>query len=128
MEAGPRVQSPRGAGGRMMRITAVAALFTDLPEAELTLWVERGWVRPEQADAGWIFEEIDVARVRLIHDLRRAMMVQEETIPLVLSLLDQMYAFRGRLRSVLRALEGQPEPIRQAVLEALSNNDGLNRA
>jgi len=112
----------------MMRITAVAALFTDLPEAELTLWVERGWVRPEQADAGWVFEEIDVARVRLIHDLRRAMMVQEETIPLVLSLLDQMYAFRGRLRSVLRALEGQPEPIRQAVLEALSNNDGLNQA
>ena len=34
-------------GGVMMRLTAVVALFPDLPEAELQAWVERGWVRPE---------------------------------------------------------------------------------
>ena len=28
-----------------MRLTAVAELITDLPEYELTAWVDRGWVR-----------------------------------------------------------------------------------
>lgn len=122
-----------------MRITSVVALFTDLPEAELTNWVVRGWVRPDWGDlsgadlsrgdlgagdtaggaAGWEFLEIDVARVRLIHDLHRAMEISEETMPLVLSLLDQVYALRGTLRDMLRALEEQPDNVRAAMLAAL---------
>src|ERR1700723_2728079 len=98
-----------------MRITSVVALFADLPEAELTNWVARGWVQPDQGDAalgdpaegdrGWEFHEIDIARVRLIHDLHRAMEIGEETMPLVLSLLDQVYELRGTLRDLLHALE-----------------------
>jgi chaperone modulatory protein CbpM len=102
-----------------MQITAVTALFADLPEAELIAWVERGWVRPEPAGASWTFREIDVARVRLILDLRRTMDVQEETVPVVLSLLDQVYALRGQLRAVLHAVESQPEPMRAAILSTL---------
>jgi len=98
-----------------MQITAVIALFTDLPEPELTGWIERGWVQPESADAGWTFHEIDVARVRLIYDLRRAMEIEEETIPLVLSLLDQVYELRSQLKSVLRAVEVQPPDVRAAI-------------
>jgi chaperone modulatory protein CbpM len=116
-----------------MRITSVVALFTDLPEAELTSWVVRGWVRPDWGDlrgqdpigdepaeggAGWEFLEIDVARVRLIYDLHRGMEINEETMPLVLSLLDQVYALRGTLRDMLRALEHQPDDVRSALLAA----------
>ena len=68
---------------------------------------------------GWEFHEIDVARVRLIHDLRRDMEVGEETMPLVLSLLDQVYELRGTLRDLLRALEAQPEVVRTSVLATL---------
>jgi chaperone modulatory protein CbpM len=103
----------------MMRITAVVALFTDLGEPELTGWIERGWVRPEPADTGWVFEEIDVARVRLIHDLRHRMALEEDAIPLILSLMDQVYELRGQLRAVLRAVERQPEDVRRAILAAL---------
>lgn len=103
-----------------MQITAVAALFADLPVIELTGWVERGWVLPESAESGWVFQEIDVARVRLIYDLRRDMDVAEETIPLVLSLLDQVYELRGRLRTVLRSVEAQPVEVKQAILQSLS--------
>ena len=102
-----------------MRITAVAARFTDLRPHEIELWVERGWVRPAASDAGWVFEDIDLARVQLIHDLRVGMDVTEDTIPLVLSLLDQVYELRGRLQAVLRAVEAQPEPVRQAILAAI---------
>lgn len=104
----------------MMQITAVAALFSDLPVIELTGWVERGWVRPEPVGSGWVFHDIDVARVHLIYDLRRDMDVAEETMPLVLSLLDQMYEMRGRLRAVLQAVEAQPADVRQAIQQRLS--------
>ncbi len=72
-----------------------------------------------QGEAGWNFREIDVARVRLIHDLQRVMAIDEATMPLVLSLLDQVYALRGTLRDLLRALETQPEPVRTTVFAAL---------
>ena len=104
----------------MMRITSVVALFTDLGEADLIAWIDRGWVRPELSDTEWVFHEIDVARVRLIHDLRFHMEVAEESIPLVLSLLDQVYELRGQLRSVLRAVECQPDDVRRAILASLS--------
>lgn len=103
-----------------MQITDVAALFSDLRVIELTAWVERGWVLPESGESGWVFQEIDVARVRLIYDLRRDMDVAEETMPLVLSLLDQVYELRGRLRAVRQAVEAQPDDVRQAILQRLS--------
>jgi chaperone modulatory protein CbpM len=103
----------------MMRFTAVVALFPDLRETELQGWVERGWVRPEGSDPDWVFQEIDVARVRLIRDFRHAMAVPEETMPLVLSLLDQVYALRGQMRAIARAVEDQPEPVRAAIMAAL---------
>lgn len=102
-----------------MRLTAVAALISDLPEWELTAWVDRGWVHPEHTGPDLVFHEIDIARVRLINDLRTMMRVEDETLPLILSLLDQMYELRGQLRSVLRAIEAQGEPARSAILAAM---------
>jgi chaperone modulatory protein CbpM len=108
----------------MMRLTAVVARFTDLGfadlgEPELTAWVERGWVRPDRTGADPEFHDIDIARIQLIHDLRTLMQIEDETIPLVLSLLDQVYDLRAGLRAVLRAVEAQPEPVRQAILAAI---------
>ena len=103
----------------MMRLTAVVALFPDLRETELHTWVERGWVRPQGTEPDWIFQEIDVARVRLIRDVRHTMDVAEETMPLVLSLLDQIYTLRGQIRAIARAVETQPDPVREAILTAL---------
>lgn len=100
-------------------MAAVLALLGDLDEMELTTWVQRGWVRPEMGDAGWEFLAIDLARVRLIHDLRRRMDVAEETLPLVLSLLDQVYDLRARLRAVLAAVECQTPEVRALLRVAL---------
>ena len=102
-----------------MDVIAVAALFPDLTTVEIIQWVEQGWVVPDTADAGLVFHEIDVARVRLIHDLRRDMEIGEDAIPLVLSLLDQVYELRSRMNAILRALSSQSEDVRVAVLDAL---------
>ena len=103
-----------------MDITAVIALFPDLTQVELVTWVERGWVIPDSADSGLEFHEIDVARVSLIRDLRRDMDLAEDAIPLVLSLLDQVYDLRRTLKSVLGALEHQPPDVRSAILAAIA--------
>jgi len=103
----------------MMRITTVIAQFSGLDEAELIGWVDRGWVRPERDAPELVFQEIDVARVRLIHDLRHAMALSEDAIPLVLSLLDQVYDLRAQLRSVLRAVDRQPDVVQRAIIDAL---------
>ena len=103
----------------MMRLTAVAALFPDLGEPVLTAWIAQGWVHPGLEGDSLVFHDIDVARVRLIRDLRLAMRIEDETIPLVLSLLDQVYELRGQLRSVLRAVEAQPDPVLAAIVAAL---------
>jgi chaperone modulatory protein CbpM len=57
--------------------------------------------------------------VRLILDLRRGMDVAEDAMPLVLSLLDQVYELRSRLKSVLRVVEAQPREVQLAVLAAI---------
>jgi chaperone modulatory protein CbpM len=104
----------------MIAVEAVAALFPDLATVEIIAWIEHRWVEPEpNRDGGWIFQEIDVARVRLIYDLRRDMAVAEDTVPLILSLLDQVYELRAQLKSVTRAVEGLPEPIRAQIVAAL---------
>jgi chaperone modulatory protein CbpM len=103
-----------------MDITAVTALFPDLTQVELVAWVERGWVLPDPAESGFEFREIDVARVSLIRDLRHDMDVGEDAIPLVLSLLDQVYELRRTLKSVLGALEAQPTEVQASVLAELS--------
>jgi chaperone modulatory protein CbpM len=99
----------------MIGLDAVIRLMAGLEEAELRRWIEERWVRPEPASAGYLFHEVDVARVRLILELRQDLAIDEEAMPVVLHLLDQVYALRRRLKAMRRALEAQPEEVRSAV-------------
>lgn len=103
----------------MMRIDAIVGLFPDLDRSELTLWVGRRWVEPDGADlldeAAWRFDEIDVARIRMIYDLSRDLGVTTDALPLVLSLLDQVYELRCAIHRVAGALDTQPGEVRSAI-------------
>jgi chaperone modulatory protein CbpM len=58
---------------------------------------------------------VDVARVRLLNDLERALDFDDETVPLVLSLLDQIHGLRGELRTLARAIDEQPDHVRDRI-------------
>ena len=61
-------------------------------EVEVRSWIAEAWVCPEGTGAEIRFTaETDVARVRLIRELRHDLEIEEETLPVVLSLLDQLY-------------------------------------
>ena len=55
----------------------------------------------------------------LICDLRHDLAVEEETIPLVLSLLDQIYGLRRQMNALTAALRQQPDDVRNAILDLL---------
>jgi chaperone modulatory protein CbpM len=97
--------------------------FAELDREELARWIERRWIVPEarQADGGevWLFHQVDIARVELILDIRREFAVDEETLSLVLGLLDQVYSLRRQMRRVCSAIENQPSEIRDAIRGAL---------
>ena len=96
----------------------VVATIGTLHLRELRLWVRQGWIRPAQGESGPLFDDLDIARVRLICDLRGGMAVPAEAIPMVLSLLDQVHGLRAELRALAEAIQRQPEDTRKAVLAA----------
>ena len=102
-----------------MQLEIVASLFPDTSAVEITTWVERGWVQPEMSDAGWVFHEIDVARVRLIRELRHDLDLDEDVPPVVLSLMDQVHELRRTLKGVLSVVGRQPAGVQQAILAVL---------
>lgn len=111
-----------------MKLTSVIALFPDLQQVELTTWIDRRLVRPELSGEGegeWVFHEIDVARVHLIYDLRRNLDVPDETLPLLLSVLDQLYDLRRKLNAVSDAVAGYPTELRDVLMAVI--RDGGER-
>jgi chaperone modulatory protein CbpM len=83
-------------------------------------WIAHEWVRAEPQDGGYAFSEIDVARVRLIRELRNDMLVNEEALPVVLSLLDQIYDMRRRMRRMQSLLdETMPQDLRVELVRRL---------
>ena len=106
----------------MMRFSAVVAHFTNLDATELERWIAHRWVRPEPAGEDWVFHDIDLARIRLVYDLRYELDVTEDCVPLVLDLLDQIYELRSGLSSIGRAIAAQPPEIRQAIEAAIAGD------
>jgi chaperone modulatory protein CbpM len=99
----------------MISFETVIGLVEGLEAEELRRWISEHWVRPESGTQGYLFAEVDVARVRLIRELRHELAIDEEAMPVVLQLLDQVYSLRRRLRVMIEAIDAQPEEIRAAL-------------
>ncbi|MEM7022777.1 MAG: hypothetical protein AAF637_09295 [Pseudomonadota bacterium] len=107
----------------MKTLSEVVVMVGRTDRVELRHWVDAGWVAPqrpaEQHAAEPVFSDIDIARVRLICDLRHDLAVEEETMPLVLSLLDQLYALRRQMNALGGAVQRQPEEVRRSLLDLI---------
>jgi len=99
----------------MITFETVVRTVSGVKSSELRAWIEEGWVRPELRRGQPFFREIDVARVRLIRELRRDLAIDSEALPVVLSLLDQLYETRRRLRALSDAIATQPAAVRRTL-------------
>lgn len=92
---------------------------------ELTVCIEQSWVLPVKEDDGnYVFDEADVARVRLIAELRRDLGVNDEGIPVILRLLDQIYSLRSSLSNLHDAIKTLPEDARNQLEAELHKSTG----
>ncbi len=99
----------------MISFEAVCRMVEGIEPRELERWIDKRWVLPESRSEGYVFREIDVARVRLIVELRHDLAIGEEAMPVLLNLLDQLYAMRRRMKALADALDALPEETRLAL-------------
>ena len=78
-------------------------------------WVEAGWLLPTMRDGRRNFTEVDLARARLIRDLRVDLGVNDEGIAVILDLVDQLHGVRRTLDALLSAISAQPLESRQRI-------------
>jgi chaperone modulatory protein CbpM len=96
----------------------VVARVRGLTVARLRRWVREGWVAAEREGGDVRFSEIDLARVRLICELCDEIRVNREAMPIILSLLDQVYGLRQELRSLAQAVEDMPRSVRVEMVQS----------
>ncbi|WP_417491603.1 hypothetical protein [Maricaulis sp.] len=95
-------------------VAAIAMLTRDRLEA----YVEIGIVMPLQAGDGPRFSAIDRARLELVCELAETHELADEALALVMSLVDQLHAARADLQALGRAVDVQPDEVRESVLSA----------
>ncbi len=113
----------------MITIDILVTQMTGLQRQDLERWIANEWVRADRRADDYVFQEIDVARVRLIKELRDEMQVGEEALPVVLSLLDQLYEQRRRMRELCDLLRRiAPEEMRETLARYLEEGAAAVRA
>ncbi len=102
----------------MTGLHEAARMLAGLSDGELELWVHAGWILPDAAQDGVRFSAADLARARLIRELRYDLAIDTETVPMILSLVDQIHGLRRELRRLTQAVAAQPDSVRKAITEA----------
>jgi chaperone modulatory protein CbpM len=96
----------------------IVSQLQGISSKRLRLWVKRGWVKPAKTGSGYHFRDIDVARLELIRQLKLDMAVNNDAIPIVLSLIDQVHGLRYELKTLARAVETQHKDVQSAIVTA----------
>lgn len=79
--------------------------YSGLQVQTLDLWLEQRWLIPEETSVGIRFSDIDVARARLIHDLKSDLGANDEGIDVILHLMDQIHGLRHALAQLQKDIQ-----------------------
>ena len=100
----------------MITLAAVLSRVHGVDAATIEVWIAQDWLRPSRRQGAPVFEEVDIARLNLILELRDQLAVDEAAIPVVLSLLDQLHSTRAQLQRLCEALQSAPDrPARDVI-------------
>ncbi len=96
-------------------IETIARLTSD----RLSDYLAAEIVIPEQSEQGLVYQSIDIARLELACELHDQYDMEADALSMMISLIDQMHCLRAELREVLNAVEAQPDPVRQQMIEVI---------
>jgi chaperone modulatory protein CbpM len=103
----------------MTHVDDLVAAISALQRSDLETWIREELVVPRREAGALFFTDMECARVRLISTLRYELEINMDTLPLVLSLIDQLYDTRQRLLSLTAAVAAQDEDIQTAIIAAM---------
>lgn len=107
----------------MIRESQLYARFSCLDRQVLLAWVEEGVVEPRSDNDELLFDPADEARVALACDLHYRMGLDHASLPIILSLIDQLHDVRHHLRTITRAVAEQPDEIRDLIRRRITGTD-----
>ena len=108
----------------MRSIDDLVAAMPTLQRSDLEIWIREELVVPRQEAGTLLFGDMECARVRLICMLHYELEIDAGTLPMVLSLVDQLYDTRQRLLSLTAAVAAQEKNVQAAIIAAIGPNAG----
>ena len=103
----------------MTTLDELLRLHGKLTTVHVERWVARGLLRPRSEADVWVFEQVDVARVRLLVELADDIGLDDDTVEVVVGLVDQVHTLRGQLGLLAQAIAEQPPATREAIAAVL---------
>ena len=108
----------------MTRIDDLVAAIAVLQRSDLETWIREELVVPQQETGTPHLTDMECARVRLICTLHYELEIDVDTLPVVLSLVDQLYNTRQRLLSLTAAVAAQDKTVQAAIIAAIKPDAG----
>jgi chaperone modulatory protein CbpM len=106
----------------MIRERELIAQYTYLERQVLMTWIEEGVVAPQRDEEGYLFDPVDESRVALACDLHYRMGLDHPSLPVIMSLIDQLHDARHHLRALAGAVAAQPEAVRLEITRRLAKD------
>jgi chaperone modulatory protein CbpM len=75
----------------------------ELDHMTLNAWVAEAWLAPNQSSGEPDYNEMDLARARLILELQKDMGVNDPGVGVILHLLDQLHGLRRAMKDLLES-------------------------
>jgi chaperone modulatory protein CbpM len=104
----------------MIREGELIAQYTYLERQVLLTWIEEGVIVPHRDEVGYLFDQVDESRVALAYDLHYRMGLEHASLPVILSLIDQLHDARHHLRALTRAVAEQPDAVQQEITRRMA--------
>ena len=108
----------------MMHVDDLIERIAALQPSDLEDWIREELVAPRHESGTLLFTDVEYARVRLICTLRYELEIDAGTLPVVLSLVDQLYDTRQKLLSLTAAVTAQDKTVQAAIIAAIRPDDG----
>ena len=108
----------------MMRVDELVAAIHALQRDDLEAWIREELVVPRHGAGTLLFSDMECARIRLICTLHYELEIDAGTLPVVLSLVDQLYDTRQRLLSLTAAVTTQDKTVQAAIVAAMESDGG----
>ena len=105
----------------MMHVNDLVKKISALQRSDLEAWIREELVTPRHEAGAPLFTDMECARVGLICTLHYELEIDAETLPVVLSLVDQLYDTRHRLLSLTAAVAAQDTDIQAKIIAAMSS-------